>query len=212
MTDRTVAIGPASLAVSDTGSGEPCFVFIHGLACDHTAWEPQVADLSRDHRCLNVDLRGRGGSSLTPPYDTTRQADDVAAVLTELGVGPAILVGHSLGGITALLVNERHPDLVLGIVLGDSPVRASMAGLAPMAAGLREANSTEPMRPLLERFWHADTPDELKRYVIEMMLSCPAEVAAGMIEGVPSNMPELVKLADHKPFMAIWAERAIGDA
>ena len=209
--NRTLVVGPASLRVFDTGSGGPCFVFIHGWACDHTAWDLQAADLSRDYRCLSIDLRGRGGSSLTPPYDTAQQADDVAAVLTELGTGAAILVGHSLGGITALLVNERHPGLVLGVVMGDSPVRASMAGLTALAESVREANSTEPMRPLLKRFWHPGTSAEVKRYVLDMMLSCPPEVAAGMVADAPTNMTELVKLADQKPFMAIWAENAIGD-
>ena len=210
--NRTIVVGPASLNVIDTGSGCPCFVFIHGLACDHTAWQLQVDDLSRDYRCVSIDLRGRGGSSLTPPFDTTRQADDVAAAIDELGIGPAIVVGHSLGGTAALLLNERHPDLVLGIVLGDALVRQQGVGAQRLMAALRAAATTEPMRPLVETFWVEETPEAIREGVRELMLGCPFDVAAGMPENAPDDrMKELVQLADRKPFMAIWAERPLGD-
>jgi pimeloyl-ACP methyl ester carboxylesterase len=207
-----LTVDGATLAVFDEGQGDPPFVFIHGLACDHTFWQPQFDDLKRDHRCVSLDLRGRGASSATPPYHTARQADDVAAVMRALGLGPSVVVGHSLGGITALLLNERHPDLVLAVVLGDSPVRKEGVGAARAAEGLRAAGTTEPLRPLVESFWVDTTPDAVKARVRQVMLGCPAEVAAGMLEDTPDErMPDLVRLADRKPFMALWAEKPLGE-
>jgi pimeloyl-ACP methyl ester carboxylesterase len=92
----SVAANGLDFDVIDTGSGDPAIVFIHGLACDATAWAPQVADLSRDHRCLSLNLRGRGATPATPPFDVERQAADVAAILDASGVSGAIIVGHSL--------------------------------------------------------------------------------------------------------------------
>jgi pimeloyl-ACP methyl ester carboxylesterase len=208
----TVDVDGVPFAIDTAGSGDPPFVFIHGFACDRTMWRPQFEDLSRDHRCISVDLRGRGETPAVPPYNTTRQADDIAAIMSVLGVGPAIIVGHSLGGIVALLLNERHPELVLGTVIGDSPVRKGGLGGARLAAALHEATTAEPIRPLLASFWSADTPDDIKAAITELMLSCPADVAAGMLEAAPDGrIADLVRLADRKPFMALWAEKPLGD-
>ncbi len=208
----TLDVNGVSLAAYESGTGGPPFVFIHGFACDHTFWEPQFDDLARDHRCLSLDLRGRGGSEAKGPYHTTQQADDVAAVMRALGFGPSIIVGHSLGGIVALLLNERHPDLVLGIVTGDSPINAKGLGAGGMVKAIREAGGIEPARPLVERFWSETTSDAIKAHVREVMLDIPAEVAAGMLDEAPDDrMADLMKLADKKPLMAIWAEGALGE-
>ena len=123
-----IDVNGTTIAYEERGHGGPPFVFIHGWACDRSFWRPQFDELSRDHRCVALDLRGRGDSPAVPPYDSTTAAADVAAVIQSLGLGAAILVGHSLGGLVALLVNDSHPELVQGIVLGDSPLTAAGRG------------------------------------------------------------------------------------
>ena len=208
-------IGAGSLAYDDAGSsapGAPTFVFVHGLGCSREFWQPQFDDLSRDHRCISVDMRGCGESSATPPFHTRQQADDVAALIRALDAAPASIVGHSLGGIVALLANDRHEELVCGIVIGDSPVLPEVFGIEGLIAALREASTTEPLRPLVDSFWSEGTSPEVKELAVRVMLGTPTEVLAGMVESFPTErMGELVKLADKKPFMAIWAERPAGD-
>lgn len=199
----------------DVGAGSPPFVFVHGFACDRRAWAPQVADLSRDHRCINIDLRGRGESAAVPPFDVIAAADDVAALIRELGVGPAVVVGHSLGGVVALVLDERHPELVLGTVIGDSPVSPAVAERRGPALPerIREAGTMEPAARMVERFFTGQTPPEVRAYR-DVLMSCPPEVAAGMVDGfeaVAARFKELVQLADRKPFMAIWSEAPLGD-
>jgi pimeloyl-ACP methyl ester carboxylesterase len=204
----------ARLSFDDVGAGSPVFVFVHGFACDRQAWAPQLADLSRDHRCINVDLRGRGASEAAPPFDVTTAADDLAALIREVGVAPAVVVGHSLGGVVALVLNERHPDLVLGTVIGDSPIDPELA--TPTGPGLpqriRDAGSMAPAARMVERFWSEATPPAVRAYG-EVLMSCPPEVAAGMLDGFPdiaARFGELVRLADSKPFMAIWSGAPLG--
>jgi pimeloyl-ACP methyl ester carboxylesterase len=210
-----VTVNGVSLAVLDEGSGDPPFVFIHGYACDHTAWLPQFRDLSRDHRCVTVDLRGRGESEAAAPYGVAQQAEDVAATIETLGLDPAIVVGHSLGGIVALVLNSRHPELVLGVVCVDSPLRADvLRGASTTSKAIRDDGTMEPMRRMVERFWSESTADAIKEEVRSTMLSCPAEVGAGMLEDADDFAPQmldLLKAADRKPFMAIWPSRPMGD-
>ena len=203
-------LGPASIAYDDAGSGSPTFVFVHGWACDRTFWRPQFEDLSRDHRCIAVDLRARGESTGPAPYDVTTAADDVAALVEHLGAGPAIVVGHSLGGIVALLLNERHPELVLGTVLGDSP----LSGAENFSRAVEAVRVGGVSPNMIESFFVPSTPPHVREHVESVMLNAPAEVAAGMLDAsdaYASRIDDLLKLADQKPLMAIWASKPLGD-
>ena len=208
---------PASgttLACERRGSGGVSFVFVHGWACDHSFWQPQFEELSRDNRCLTIDLRGRGESPANGPFDTTKAADDVAALIRVLELGPSVIVGHSLGGLTALLVNDRHPDLVLGTVLGDSPLTLASTGMQGAIDAIRAAGSMEPMRAFVETFFVESTPAPVVEHARSVMLSCDAAVAAGMLDngGVfVEHLDDVIRAADRKPLMAIWAGHPLGD-
>ncbi len=209
---KLVEANGTAIACDDAGEGAPPFVFIHGYACDRSAWAPQFDDLSRDHRCISVDLRGCGDSPPAFPSGIETAADDVFAVMTALDCVPAIIAGHSLGGLIALVLNERHPEVVRGTLVGDSPIRE------PLPRDRRPAPPAEPheqyIARLVETFWSQGTPEHVKARVRGMMLGCSAEVARGMEQGygaAMARMPELLKLADAKPFMAIWAGKALGD-
>src|SRR5246127_937925 len=99
------------LAVCDTGprTAEHTVVFLHGLCLNQTSWERQITYLLRRYgrsvRVISYDHRGHGRSAAAPmnSYRIDQLADDLAQVLTALEVtGPLTLVGHSMGGMTAL--------------------------------------------------------------------------------------------------------------
>ncbi|MDH6123996.1 alpha/beta fold hydrolase [Kitasatospora sp. GP82] len=102
------------LAYRDTGTGRP-LVLLHSGFVDHTVWDDQLPALARHYRVIAPDARGHGGSSnATMPF---RQADDLAALLRHLDVGPAVLVGLSMGAIIAVDTALEHPDLVHALVV-----------------------------------------------------------------------------------------------
>jgi pimeloyl-ACP methyl ester carboxylesterase len=107
------------LRVGVWGDGGPLIVAVHGITSQHQAWSLVGPDLGRDHTFVAPDLRGRGGSrDLPPPYGIAVHAEDVAAVVRAFG-GPAVLIGHSMGGFVVAETARRHPELVSRLVLVD---------------------------------------------------------------------------------------------
>jgi len=104
------------LAVCDTGprSAEHTVVFLHGLCLNQASWERQITYLLRRYgrsvRVISYDHRGHGRSAAAPmnTYRIDQLADDLAQVLAALDVtGRLTLVGHSMGGMTALAYLAR---------------------------------------------------------------------------------------------------------
>lgn len=127
-----IAVDGGHLAYTCDGAGPP-LVFLHGGAMDLRMWEPQLV-FAADHTVIRIDARGHGSSSTpTAPF---RQYDDVATVLRRLDVGPAVLIGLSMGAATALDTALEHPALVQGVV-------SCGAGASSMAA-LDERMFTDP--------------------------------------------------------------------
>ncbi|MEV5384073.1 alpha/beta hydrolase [Streptomyces sp. NPDC052721] len=103
-----------SLAYRDTGKGQP-LVLLHAGFFDHSMWDDQIRAFARHYRVIAPDARGHGASSnATRPF---RPADDLAALLRRLDAGPAVLVGVSMGGATAVDAALEHPELVRAVVV-----------------------------------------------------------------------------------------------
>jgi pimeloyl-ACP methyl ester carboxylesterase len=97
-------------------------VFLHGVSgCSRTYdWLPP--EITDGRRIVRVDLRGHGNSShASGTYDIAHYGRDVVAVLRALG-RPAVLVGHSLGGVTAWWVAQNAPEHVVAALLEDPPL------------------------------------------------------------------------------------------
>src|SRR5262249_27175497 len=105
------------LYIEAVGSGTPV-VFVHGYAGGYPSWEPQVRYFCRHHRCVTYSQRGYPPSDV--PSDPARYSqeiarDDVIAVMDALGIDKAHVVGHSMGGYTALHVGIRYPQRCLSV-------------------------------------------------------------------------------------------------
>jgi len=99
------------------GSGDPV-VLLHGGLSDRTAWMLQMPVLAEKYRTYAVDRRGHGTfPDNDDPFHYAEMADETISFLEDVVGGPAHLVGWSDGGIVALLVSMRRPDLVRRQVL-----------------------------------------------------------------------------------------------
>jgi pimeloyl-ACP methyl ester carboxylesterase len=177
-----------NLAFEERGAGMPAFVFVHGWACDRSFFAPQAEHFGRRHRVVSVDLRGHGESDKpSGPYPIAGYADDIAYIIEELGLGKAVAVGHSMGGMIVLQLAAAHPDCVAAIVMVDpAPVVSTperQATLEWMAAGI-EAGSHQSRREFIENMFLPTSDRQLVEDVMAVMLAAPPHVAANAIRGV----------------------------
>jgi pimeloyl-ACP methyl ester carboxylesterase len=118
---RTVHVpGRGEVFVRDSGGDGPPLLLLHGWTVTADLnWYAQYGPLAEaGYRVLAVDHRGHGrGMRPLENFDLEDCADDAVGVLRELGTGPALVAGYSMGGPITLLAARRHPADVSGIVL-----------------------------------------------------------------------------------------------
>lgn len=118
----TVTTGDGQLvSYVDHGGDGPAVVLLHSFLMDVSMWAPQVAAFGRRFRLIAVDERGHGATPANGPFDYWDVARDVLAVLDDLGIGSAAVVGTSQGGFVALRTALLAPERVAALaVLGTS--------------------------------------------------------------------------------------------
>ncbi len=96
-------------------------VLIHGLGLNRLAWKSHLPELDQQYRVLNYDLYGHGDSPLPARPDLSLFSYQLHALMTELGIAKAILVGFSLGGMINRRFARDYPDQVQALVILNSP-------------------------------------------------------------------------------------------
>lgn len=165
MTSRPAAASTAGLASvngielgwQSFGAGDP-LILLHGGFGSVEMFGDNVAALAGGRRVIGVDLESHGRSPVTDRamrFET--MADDIAALIGELGVGRADVMGFSLGGGVALRTAIQHPDVVDRVVLVSTPVRRAgwhpemTAGMDAMGPAFAELMRRTPLFQTYER-------------------------------------------------------------
>ncbi|MFK0046121.1 alpha/beta fold hydrolase [Streptomyces sp. NPDC090741] len=108
----------------------PPIVFVHGTRFSAAQWSPQLAALHEGFPVAAVDLPGHGARS-AQPWSLDAATEIIASAVDSLGRGPAVVVGHSLGGYASLEFARRCPDKLRGLVLAGASVSTRGAWAIP---------------------------------------------------------------------------------
>jgi pimeloyl-ACP methyl ester carboxylesterase len=161
-----------ALAFDETGSGPP-LVILHGLFGSARNWRSFARRLAPRRRVFAVDLRNHGASPWAEPMTYAETVDDLGAFLDARRLGSAALLGHSLGGKTAMLYALLHPDRVERLIVVDiAPVRYVRDHRAVADALLR--SGAETCRSRAEagaRLAGAVADAELRAFLLDNLVS-----------------------------------------
>nr|AFK41677.1 unknown [Lotus japonicus] len=152
------------------GEGSP-IVLIHGFGASLFHWRYNIPELAKKHKVYAIDLLGFGWSEKAlVDYDAMVWKDQVVDFMKEIVKEPAVLVGNSLGGFTALISATGLPELVNGVVLLNS---AGQFGDGNKESKTSEETSLQkfilkPLKEVFQRvvlgflFWQAKQPARIE--------------------------------------------------
>ncbi|MFF0745221.1 alpha/beta fold hydrolase [Streptomyces sp. NPDC004111] len=197
------APGPAEEATLSLGHGDlhvcldgprhaPALLLVHGSAATARSWDWLVPLLTSSHRVVRVDLPGHGRSPAPADGDfaTAAQARAVGAALERLGIGHAVVVGHSSGGYTATALAGQRPGLVTALALINTGP-ALEAFIAP-ESGPPDPADWPPSDEELRRFASSGFRDgfEIPQEFVEQLRTLDLRASAAAMRGSLAYLKE----------------------
>jgi|GEM_PF-4441345 len=228
---RFVEVAGTVVHVVDEGAG-PAVVMLHGNVNSLRLWDPWAARLAaRGYRVLRFDMPpyGLSGPSRSGRYGSDLTYRILRALLDDLGIGEAVLVGAANGGPPAAWYAANHPRRARGLVLVNTPFVPPAAGFAPgfdsqrwlsenvykfvgrpspaTAAYVRKLTAGEPVPAAFVRHIHelgrrADVPDPLAAY--------GSSFAMKSADANPRGIDNRKMLSELRlPVLVMWGGRAL---
>ncbi len=145
-------LGDARIHYETAGQG-PAVVLIHGWALNLREWDDQVAALKARYRVVALDRRGYGKS--TGHADASADPGDIRSLMDTLGIGTAVLVGHSAGAQVVLRFAQAFPERATGLVLYG-------AGLPPLGFPIPRSAPRPDPRPIARQYGR----DSLRKFIL----------------------------------------------
>ncbi len=142
---------------AEAGDGAP-LVFVHGVLGDWRTWAPQWHAFTPHFRCISYSRRysvPNGNRQPSPHHSALDEAADLQALLGAWGAAPAVLVGASYGGYTALALAADRPELVRALVLVEPPLMR-LADTLPLGRQTRKDFDRSIRLPARDAFEQGD--------------------------------------------------------
>ncbi len=182
----------ANLHFTSSGSGDDAMVCVHGWGCEGGQFAGLAGDFSRSFRVFCPDLPGHGGTppgAFVPGWD--HYADVIADFVEGQGLRAPVLLGHSMGGVLALVTAARgriQPRAVINLDGGLPAAEKTLAGQTLIRSWLDESDFRERLAGLLrEAFFLPAERDGRCDAIIRTMCSAPEAV----LRFLPERIGEL---------------------
>jgi len=195
MLEQGVAV---DLSFSETGAGDP-LVILHGLFGSKRNWSSIAEKLGVHNRVLTVDLRNHGASPWASRHDYPALADDVARLIrTEIG-GPAVVMGHSMGGKAAMTLALTMPELVSRLVVVDiAPAQSGGSSLEFLHGLKRVPLAAFTRRAEVETALAADIPHPaIRSFLLQNLLVAPEGLSWGLnLDALEQHFTDILGFPD----------------
>jgi len=147
MTRFSFDSGGLRLSCLDAGGDGRPLIALHAHWLEAATFEPLAAALAPAWRVVALDQRGHGESDHASSYERADYLADLGALFEHLGIGAAVLLGNSLGGVNAYQFAARHPGRAVALIVedigavvqDDTSFSLAWAGAYPTRAALEEA-------------------------------------------------------------------------
>jgi 3-oxoadipate enol-lactonase len=187
----TTNVGSHTVYYDSFGSGHP-LLFMSGLGSTRLGWWKQIEPFSRKFHVINMDNRDAGDSALgTGPYTIADMAEDSAGVIKNLDLGRTHIIGISMGGMIALELAIRHPELVDKLVL-----------VSTTAGGPTSVNAKPEIAALLVR-----AEEDIETRVRHTYTAIAGE---GYMAAHPQDLDHIVEILTAKPMSPDSYQRQLG--
>ena len=175
-----------ALWYDEAGTGGPPLLLVHGFAGTHAHLAPLFDHFRATRRVVTVDRRGHGASDKPEQaYTVEGFADDLAWLISELGLDRPVVVIHSMDAI-GLDLAARYPELVGALVILDGPTfpaPEARAGLEQALQGLRTPGYREVLGYVADTIaFLPDDQSERKAAIVASMATTPQHVLVSTME------------------------------
>ena len=126
------------------GSGDDHFIILHGFLGMGDNWKTHAKNLSEKEYCVHlVDQRNHGRSFWSDKFDYDVMVDDLLQYLNHHGINQCVVLGHSMGGKTAMAFALNYPDRVQKLIIADIAPKYYAPHHQRILAGLSTLNLEE---------------------------------------------------------------------
>lgn len=196
-----------------TGGNLPAILLLHGLTANGTCWTLLARELEKEYNVIMPDARGHGLSSAPASgYRYEDHASDVVGLIRALGLSSPILVGHSMGGMTAAVVAGRNPDLLRGLILADPSF------LSPdVQRDVRDSDVADQHRQFLRMSLHEIVADARRKHpdrspeLIELLAQARLQTRMSAFDVLTPPNPDYSQLVRsiEVPTLLVTAEHGV---
>lgn len=212
---RSLEVGGASVHYREGGDGAPV-VLVHGWLESSWCWTRVVDHLVAQYRVYAVDLVGFGQSTPPPeesPFDIESNSKVVEAVIRQRIGEPVHLVGHSMGGMIAVLLATRCPELVKSVSLVSAPIDGpnavtsvlQLVGLPIIRDSTYRLMRSKGVTRLLSNFfvYKAPVPDQM----LSDAQKASHEAVFGSAQSILSNNLEPLLKKVRQPSLVVFGDK-----
>jgi pimeloyl-ACP methyl ester carboxylesterase len=191
----TITVNGVELFYELHGMGETPLVLVHGSWASHQNWDLVVPGLAASIRVLTYDRRGHSDSQRLPTQGSVREdVADLAALIENLGLGPAWIAGNSFGASITLRLAGERPELFRGLIVHEPPLFSLLADDPAMAPFLKEVENR--IGAVVKRIAAGDDAGAAEQFVETVALGpgtwerLPRDARKIFIENAPTFLDE----------------------